>query len=1076
MPQHYNYNGNVRPASAQVGRRAAYSGGSGRTTPQRSPPQHPHNPQRPKSHARGRSYEPQSQGILYQGSDGDSHSASWAAQKIASTASGGSLQEYAFGATLGKGTFGKVKLGKHLLTNEPVAIKILEKSRIKEIADVERVTREIKILKRARHDNVIQLFEVIDATDQIYLVMEYLDGGELFDYIVRKKRLTDQEARQFFHGVLDGLHYLHEMGVVHRDLKPENILLQPKAGGGHKVKIIDFGLSNLSNEGKSSIFKTACGSPCYAAPEMISGKKYYGSKSDMWSSGVVLFAMLAGYLPFEDKNTGALYDKILNCRYRIPDWITPTARDLLTKILRTDPAERITAEEALQHPWLREVGTQVRKYGPTSKNEMHDEVIHRCLELGLSHTSLVDSVCRNAHNRATTTYFLLAGRMERMGVLTQKDTKGIADDQQHDPESDGQTAGGRRYVSQGRHTQRGLRAASASPRARMYRDGELERQPSPESGLETPSESMDSGSVAKQNQVNEPRQKQGRGISASPQRRQYKEAYKRPSDEDTSVGDSLSRWRPQSCETAASQEQEEHYVNGSSPIAGLFKKLEVTTTSSHVSEDTTSVRRKQPPNRREWMKSLATVTSVNISIPSSTAPSSTHSQATTSFREHEGVYRTYDSVPDPDSTPNRASKDVRVAGVTLPEFGEDDQVHYTTISGKNKTALRTQEASLTAASTAEADNHVSESGRIGAVPTRPATAPHSRVEPRPPRSQPVVPNLRFGQRKIVDPSNGEGTAVEERESEEGTTTSEQSQDETDEGGERVPHSKMSGRKGRQKRRGRSKGIRFRPSSARHPVRTGTQESPRTSRSDYNNTVKEQGPSAGGPQNSSAVRHRGRQYRVSNHPNNGASIRRPNTASSEPFYHKAYEMLHRVYGSGSPRRPKSPSPQKSRPKPANKDPEPDGGSSAENLANDPLSMVPTTVSGISTLNQPRYRSDTKSSSSKTQREHEVVPSRGGSEQAQGHIPAFASVGVNYNSNKVQNITISISANDRNDHSAGAGQGGSGNEIVDGFKGHVRLLNNPRSPRFPSPRPTSKIGIVRNTMRPSTATVRTRRPHQ
>ena len=152
-----------------------------------------------------------------------------------------------------------------------------------------------------RHPNIIQLFEIIETPKQLFLIMEYVSGGELFDYIVKKQKLKEEEACKFFQQILSSIEYLHELGIVHRDLKPENLLLDYQ----NNLKLVDFGLSNTYEQGQT--LKTACGSPCYAAPEMIEGKLYYGSRVDIWSSGVILFAMVAGYLPFEDKDTGKLY-------------------------------------------------------------------------------------------------------------------------------------------------------------------------------------------------------------------------------------------------------------------------------------------------------------------------------------------------------------------------------------------------------------------------------------------------------------------------------------------------------------------------------------------------------------------------------------------------------------------------------------------------------------------------------------------------------------------------------------------------------------------------------------------------
>lgn len=203
------------------------------------------------------------------------------------------LAHYNIGRTIGKGTFGKVKLGIHNLTGEKVAVKILEKDKIKDASDVERVSREIKILKLMRHPNIICLYEIIETPKQLFLIMEYACGGELFDYIVARSKLKEVQACIFFQQLLSGIEYLQRVGVVHRDLKPENLLLDEN----NNIKIVDFGLSNMYKSEET--LKTACGSPCYAAPEMIAGKRYYGSKVDLWSCGVILFAMICGYLPLK---------------------------------------------------------------------------------------------------------------------------------------------------------------------------------------------------------------------------------------------------------------------------------------------------------------------------------------------------------------------------------------------------------------------------------------------------------------------------------------------------------------------------------------------------------------------------------------------------------------------------------------------------------------------------------------------------------------------------------------------------------------------------------------------------------
>jgi 5'-AMP-activated protein kinase catalytic alpha subunit len=175
--------------------------------------------------------------------------------------------------------------------------------------------------------------------------MEFAQGGELFDYIVKQKRLKELEASKFMQQILSGVEYIHKVKICHRDLKPENLLLDEN----HNIKIVDFGLSNTYKKGE--LLKTACGSPCYAAPEMIAGKKYQGLNADIWSCGIILYAMTCGYLPFEDPNTSKLYKKILNCDYLLPGFISKPCRDLIKQLLNTDPNTRITIAELRKHEW-----------------------------------------------------------------------------------------------------------------------------------------------------------------------------------------------------------------------------------------------------------------------------------------------------------------------------------------------------------------------------------------------------------------------------------------------------------------------------------------------------------------------------------------------------------------------------------------------------------------------------------------------------------------------------------------------------------------------------------------------------
>ena len=298
-----------------------------------------------------------------------------------------------------------MKLGTHLLTGSKVAVKILEKEKIKDSSDTERVTREIKILKLVQHPNIVQLFEIIENSKELYLIMELAEGGELFDYIVARSRLKESEACRFFHQILLGVEYLQKVNVVHRDLKPENLLIDTSKN----IKLVDFGLSNTYKSGET--LKTACGSPCYAAPEMIAGKRYHGATVDIWSCGVILFAMICGYLPFEDPNTSQLYKKILTADYKVPKWVSSEAQDLLRKVLNTDPEKRYTIDMIRTHPWYTMHYTAIESVRPWPA-EAQEDILKVIENLGLDANSTKENLQAGKHNHATATYWLLLRKRE----------------------------------------------------------------------------------------------------------------------------------------------------------------------------------------------------------------------------------------------------------------------------------------------------------------------------------------------------------------------------------------------------------------------------------------------------------------------------------------------------------------------------------------------------------------------------------------------------------------------------------------------------------------------------------------
>jgi len=257
------------------------------------------------------------------------------------------IGHYILGETLGVGSFGKVKTATHQLTGHKVAVKILNRQKIKNLDVVGKIRREIQNLKLFRHPHIIKLYQVISTPTDIFMVMEYVSGGELFDYIVKHGKLKESEARRFFQQIISGVDYCHRHMVVHRDLKPENLLLDNHLD----VKIADFGLSNMMMDGE--FLRTSCGSPNYAAPEVISGKLYAGPEVDIWSCGVILYALLCGTLPFDDEHVPTLFRKIKSGVFPIPEYLNKSVVSLLTSMLQVDPLKRATIEDIKKHDWFK---------------------------------------------------------------------------------------------------------------------------------------------------------------------------------------------------------------------------------------------------------------------------------------------------------------------------------------------------------------------------------------------------------------------------------------------------------------------------------------------------------------------------------------------------------------------------------------------------------------------------------------------------------------------------------------------------------------------------------------------------
>lgn len=258
------------------------------------------------------------------------------------------IENYEILETLGSGGFAKVKLGRHRLSKIKVAIKIMDKKALLKTDDLKRVALEIKALKDLKHQNICQLYQVVETPDKYYLVLEHAPNGELFDYIVSRGRCKEEEARRFFRQIVSAVAYCHAKGIAHRDLKPENLLLD----ANNNIKLIDFGLIGRPGDLTKDKLKTCCGSAAYAAPELIRGETYLGIPADVWSLGILLYALLCGFLPFDDENTQRLYQLIQKGRYELPSFLSRESIKFIGFLLKHKPEQRPSLPNVLRHPWM----------------------------------------------------------------------------------------------------------------------------------------------------------------------------------------------------------------------------------------------------------------------------------------------------------------------------------------------------------------------------------------------------------------------------------------------------------------------------------------------------------------------------------------------------------------------------------------------------------------------------------------------------------------------------------------------------------------------------------------------------
>ncbi|XP_026869779.2 serine/threonine-protein kinase MARK2 isoform X8 [Electrophorus electricus] len=304
--------------------------------------------------------------------------------------------------TIGKGNFAKVKLARHVLTGKEVAVKIIDKTQLNS-SSLQKLFREVRIMKLLNHPNIVKLFEVIETEKTLYLVMEYASGGEVFDYLVAHGRMKEKEARAKFRQIVSAVQYCHQKCIVHRDLKAENLLLDADMN----IKIADFGFSNEFTVG--SKLDTFCGSPPYAAPELFQGKKYDGPEVDVWSLGVILYTLVSGSLPFDGQNLKELRERVLRGKYRIPFYMSTDCENLLKKFLILNPTKRGSLEQIMKDRWMN-VGheeEELKPYiepSPDYKDPKRTDIM---LQMGYTKEEIQDSLVSQRYDEVMATYLLL---------------------------------------------------------------------------------------------------------------------------------------------------------------------------------------------------------------------------------------------------------------------------------------------------------------------------------------------------------------------------------------------------------------------------------------------------------------------------------------------------------------------------------------------------------------------------------------------------------------------------------------------------------------------------------------------
>lgn len=332
------------------------------------------------------------------------------------------------GKTLGAGSTGRVLLAEHMSTGQRAAVKVVSKSVLNSMEQSDDkgrdaaglaygIEREIIIMKLLNHPNVLRLYDVWETSKSLYLILEYVEGGELFDLLVERGPLSEDEAVRYFRQIMMGASYCHALGICHRDLKPENLLLDHNLN----VKLADFGMAALENNDR--LLETSCGSPHYAAPEIVSGKHYHGFESDVWSCGVILFALLTGRLPFDDENIRNLLLKVQSGNFDMPSELSPEAQDLIKQMLTVNPDNRISSHKVLEHSLLKKypispIDQKTLKELPNpnsylnqiaKREDIDDSIVQNLVILwhGREKPDIIDNLMKKEPNTEKIFYFLL---------------------------------------------------------------------------------------------------------------------------------------------------------------------------------------------------------------------------------------------------------------------------------------------------------------------------------------------------------------------------------------------------------------------------------------------------------------------------------------------------------------------------------------------------------------------------------------------------------------------------------------------------------------------------------------------